>query len=51
MDCARAVSQLTGYDFEKTFAMPVVEFFAYIAYINFDRRREEARLKRINKKY
>lgn len=31
--------------------MPAMEFFAYIMYINFDRKREEAELKKINRKY
>ena len=51
LDCARAVAELTRYDFTRVFNMPVVEFFAYIAYINFDQRRKEAELKKINRKY
>jgi len=31
--------------------MPALEFFTYITYINFDRKRQEAQLKKINKKY
>lgn len=31
--------------------MPVVEFFSYLAYINMDIRRQENKLRTINKKY
>jgi len=31
--------------------MPVVEFLAYVAYINFDTRRRERQLQKINRKY
>jgi hypothetical protein len=31
--------------------MPVMEFFAYVAYVNFDARRRERELQKINRKY
>jgi hypothetical protein len=31
--------------------MPVMEFFAYVAYVNFDGRRRERELQKINRKY
>ena len=51
LDCAKAVSDLTKYDFTRTFAMPIVEFLTYIAYINMDIRRQENKMRQINKKY
>ena len=50
MDAIKAVSDLTRYDFEKVYNMAAVEFFAYIQYINFDRKREERRIKSLMKK-
>lgn len=51
MDCTRAVAEITRFDFERIYNMPVMEFFAYVAYINFDRRRTDNKLKAINRKY
>lgn len=39
-----AVSDLTKYDFQKTFAMSVYEFFAFISYINYKRTKEKAEI-------
>ena len=51
IDCVKAVSELTRFDFERVYRMPVVEFFSYIAYYNFDGRRRERELQKINRKY
>lgn len=51
MDCTKAVAKLTRYDFERVFRMPVMEFFAYLAYINFDNRRQEREIRKITKKH
>lgn len=50
LDAVKAVSEYTRYDWEKIFRMSAMEFFAFIAYINFDRRREERRIKAMQKK-
>lgn len=42
---------MTNYDFTRVFNMPAVEFFAYVAYVNFDTRRQEKRMNEINRKY
>lgn len=46
-----AVAEMTKYNFGELYNMPALEFFAYIAYINYKRKKEEAQLKKINKKY
>ena len=51
LDCAKAVAELTRFNFERVFRMPVIEFFAYVAYVNFDTRRRERELQKINRKY
>ena len=45
----KAVSDLTGFDFGQVFAMGITEFLAYLAYVNFDRRREEMRIRKMRK--
>lgn len=45
----KAVSDLTGFDFGRVFAMGITEFLAYLAYVNFDRRREEMRIRKMRK--
>lgn len=47
----KAVADLTRFDFERVFNMPVMEFFAYVAYVNFDIRRQENKMRQINRKY
>ena len=49
IDCVKAVSDLTGFDFGQVFAMGITEFLAYLAYVNFDRRREEMRIRKMRK--
>lgn len=49
--CAEAVAELTRFNFERVFRMPVMEFFAYLSYVNYKRRAQEQELKKINKKY
>lgn len=51
LDAVKAVSEYTHYDWEKVFRMSALEFFSFIAYINFDRRREERRIKALQKKH
>lgn len=46
-----AVSELTRYDFEKVYSIPVVEFFTYVSYIKWREKKREQDLKKINKKY
>ena len=31
--------------------MPIMEFFAYLAFVNYKRRKEEQELAKINRKY
>lgn len=50
IDSIRAVKDLTGYDFEKVFRMSALEFFAYIAYLNFDTLRKQRQIKKSMKK-
>ena len=45
-----AVSDLTKYDFQKTFAMSVMEFFAFISYINYKRTKERLEIEKFRKK-
>ena len=51
LDCVKAVSELTRFDFERVYRMPVVEFFCYVAFYNFRQRREEEQLRKLNIKY
>ena len=51
ISCVEAVSQLTRFDFERVFRMPIMEFFAYLAFVNYKRRKEEQELAKINRKY
>lgn len=44
------MKDLTGYDFEKVFRMSALEFFAYIAYLNFDTLRKQRQIKKSMKK-
>jgi hypothetical protein len=46
----KAVSDYTKYDWEKVFRMSAMEFFAFIAYIDFDRRREEQKIRSMRKR-
>ena len=39
-----AVSDLTKYDWEKTFAMSIMEFFAFLSYVNYKRTIEQKKL-------
>lgn len=50
LDAVKAISEYTRYDWEKIFRMSAMEFFAFIAYINFDRRREEQLIKKLRHK-
>ena len=50
LDCIRAVSDMTHYDWEKTFRMSVMEFFTFLAYVNYTRRKEEMQIKKLYKK-
>ena len=50
LDAVRAVSEYTRYDWEKIFRMSAMEFFTFLAYVNFDKRREERRIKAIGRK-
>lgn len=50
LDAVRAVSEYTRYDWEKIFRMSAMEFFAFLAYVNFDKRREERRIRSIGRK-
>ena len=36
---------MTNYNFDQVFHMSITEFLTYIAYLNFDRRRQEKKLK------
>ena len=49
--CAEAVAELTRFNFERVFRMPVMEFLAYLAFVNYKRRKEEQELAKINRKY
>lgn len=45
----KAVHELTGYNFREIYMMSAMEFFAYIAYINYDRRRQESQIRKMQK--
>lgn len=49
--CAEAVAELTRFDFNQVFSMPAMEFFTYLSYINYKRRKQDAELKKINARY
>lgn len=51
MACVEAVSDLTKLTWPKVFQMSAVEFFAFLSYVNYKRRKEEQELQRINAKY
>lgn len=40
---------MTHYDWEKTFRMSVMEFFTFLAYVNYTRRKEEMKIKKLYK--
>lgn len=42
-----AVSETTGFDFDKVFESPARDFIAYLAYINEKRARERAEVLRL----
>lgn len=45
-----AVSNLTKFDFDKVYEMPIVDFFQYVAYINWKRKKEEKELREFQNK-
>lgn len=45
-----AVAELTRYDFEKVSQMSVMEFFAYVCYINWKRTKERLQLEDFRRK-
>ena len=51
LDAVAAVSDMTKFNWNEVYRMPVIEFFAYIAYVNYRRRKEEQELAKINRKY
>lgn len=42
-----AVSDLTKYDWEKVFKMSAMEFFVFLSYENYKRRKQAAEIKKI----
>ena len=50
LDSVKAVSDYTKYNWKQVYEMSAMEFFAYVTYINFDRRREERRIKALQKR-
>ena len=51
LTCVQAVSDLTKYDWEKVFKMSALEFFAFLSFVNYQRRKEQLEMQRINAKY
>lgn len=51
LTCVQAVSDLTKYDWEKVFQMSAMEFFAFLSFVNYQRRKEQLEMQRINAKY
>lgn len=44
------MSDLTKYDWEKTFRMSAVEFFAFLTYVNYKRTLENRRIEEFRRK-
>ena len=45
-----AVAETTRFNFEQVFEMPVLDFFAYVKYIDFKRRKEQAAIDKMKGK-
>lgn len=45
-----AVSDMVHYPWDKVFGMSILEFLTFLKYVNFTRKREEARIKKMMKK-
>lgn len=50
LDCLKAVAELTNYNFSEIYEMPALEFFTYVRYVNFDRKRQEREIKKAQKR-
>ena len=49
--CIEAVKDLTGFNFERVMNMPAIEFFTYLSYINYKKRKEEQQLIKLRAKH
>lgn len=45
LSLVEAISDLTKYDWEKTFKMCVVEFFSFLSYVNYKRKKQEQEIR------
>lgn len=50
LNLIEAVSELTRYDFGRVYEMPVMEFFMYVSYVNYKRKKEEQQIKEFRAK-
>lgn len=50
LSAVEAVSDLTKYDWEKTFKMSAMEFFAFLQYYNYKTRKQEAAIRKLRMK-
>ena len=51
LSAVEAVSDLTKFDWEKTFRMSAMEFFAFLQYSNYKVRKQEEAIRKIRLKH
>lgn len=50
LSAVQAVSDLTKYDWEKVFRMSVMEFFSFLAFYNYQQKKREQEIKKMNRR-
>ena len=51
LSLVEAVAQMTNYNFSEVYGLPVMEFFAYTAYLRYKQRKEEQKIREFRLKH